>query len=422
MDLYVERQCIDSMKGGDSKKFLLLFEANFQDIYKYVARRVADRQEVEKIVRLTFLDALGQIRSTPTDVGYVIWLYSLAKPRIWDYIAKASFPGQQGLITVSGEGKESDDGIVEKVDKMVKKLSLEEREILRLKFFEEVADGDLITILGIEEGKLGPKIYRVLKRAHFLLFGEDDEKKKVYFGKLSGLFERVRKLEKIDVPEVLKLSLKADFTNRIERKNFAINGKIVKEKKEKPPFEVKGGGEVPKGSNDPAKIFVEAVKEMKEEEKEERDRQKHRLEKRENAYDFIDKWKGVLVLVPVVLFIWIIVLVGMTLWGILDGGVKRGYVNTCEIEVEYDGKMSDSVHRSIDKGITNRICDYFEVREMNVVYAKTAAKAGSPPGRDKQAGDVFVEVDVPGWLLEYRFARKNDEWRIKKYARTPDSN
>ncbi|MFH1533638.1 MAG: hypothetical protein ABID64_01795 [Nitrospirota bacterium] len=406
MDLYVERQCIDNMKGGDSKQFLLLFEANFKDVHKYVARRVADRQEVEKIVRLTFLDALGQIRSTPTDVGYVIWLYSLAKPRVWDYIAKSSFPGQLGLITVSGKGKEGDDNIVEKVDKMMKKLSLEEREILRLKFFEEVADGDLITILGLEEGKLGPKIYRVLKRAHFLLFGEDKEKKKVYFGKLSGLFENVRKLEVIELPEVLKLSLKADFTNRIERKNFAINGEVVKEKE--PFVAVKEDAEAPQGSNDPAKVFVEAVKEMREEEEEERVKQQEKLERQEKAYDFIDKWKGVLVLIPIVLFIWIIVLVVMSLWGFFDKGVKRGYVNTCEVEVEYDGEMSDSVRRSIDRGITNRICDYFEVQEMSIAYGGT--------------GDVFVEVDVTDWLLEYRFARKNGEWRIKKYARTPDSN
>lgn len=401
MDLYAERQCIDNMKGGDTKQFLLLFEANFRDVYKYVARRVAERQEVEKIVRLTFLDALGQIQNTPTDVGYLIWLYSLAKPRVWDYIAKSSFPGQQGLIMVSGKAEEGDDDIVEKVDKMMKKLSLEEREILRLKFFEEVADGDLITILGIEEGKLGPKIYRVLKRAHFLLFGEDEEKKKVYFGRLSGLFEKVRKLEEIEVPEVLKLSLKSDFMNRIERKNFAINGEVVSEKKAKEPFKVKEKGAAPKGSNDPAKVFVEAVQEMKEEEQ-------RKVERMERTHDFIDKWKGVLVLIPIVLFIWIVVLVAMQLWGFLGGEVERGYVNTCEIEVSYDGDMSDSVRRSIDEGITNRICDYFEVREMVIVYSET--------------GDVFVEVDVPDWLLEYRFVRKNGEWRIKKYARTLDSN
>jgi hypothetical protein len=56
--------------------------------------------------------------------------------------------------------------------------------------------------LGIEDGTIGPKIYRVLKRAHFLLFGESDERQGVYFGELSGFLARMRDLEYIDVPEV----------------------------------------------------------------------------------------------------------------------------------------------------------------------------------------------------------------------------
>ena len=403
MDLYVEKQCVDKMRGGSAKQFLLLYDANFVDVYKYVARRVSDRAKVEKIVRLTFLDALGQIGNTPTDVSYLIWLYSLAKPRVWDYIARGSASGQSGLVTPFDLEKKENEEVVRRVDKMMKKLSLEEWEILRLKFFEEVADGDLITVLGIEEGKVGKRIYQVLKRAHFLLFGEEEGKKKVYFGKLSGLFEKVRRLEEVEVPEILKLSLKADFTNRIERKNFAIVGEIVEEKK---PFEIKEKP-VGKGSNDPAKIFVEAAREMKEEEAEKRVRQQEDLDRRERTYDIVDRWKGVVALVPVVLFVWIVLFVVLN-FGDFFGGVKRGYSNSCEVEVDFDGDFSDGVRRSVDVGITNRICEHFEVSEMQVVYV--------------DGGVVNVEVDVVDWFLEYEFVRKDNEWRIQKYARTSYSN
>ncbi len=403
MDLYVEKQCVDKMKGGDGKQFLSLLDANFVDVYMYVARRVGDRAEVEKIVRLTFLDALGQIGNTPTDVSYLIWLYSLAKPRVWDYIAKGSASGQSGLVTPFDLEKKENEEVVGRVDKMMKKLSLEEWEILRLKFFEEVADGDLIAVLGIEEGKVGKRIYQVLKRAHFLLFGEEEGRKKVYFGKLSGLFEKVRRLEEVEVPEVLKLSLKADFTNRIERKNFAIAGEVVEEKK---PFKVKEKL-VGKGSNDPAKIFVEAVKEMKEKEVEKRMRQQDELDRRERTYDFLDRWKGVFALIPLVLFVWIVIFVVLH-FGDFIGGVERGYPNSCEIAVDFDGDFSDGVRRGVDVGITNRICDYFEVSEMQIVYV------------DERT--VNVEVDVIDWFLEYEFVRKDNEWRIQKYARTPYSN
>ena len=131
MDLYVERQCVDKMKGGNAKQFLLLFDASFRDVYKYVARRVGDRAESEKIVRLTFLDALGQIGNTPTDVSYLTWLYSLAKPRVWDRIAKESISRQRGLVTPFDLEKKENEEVVGKIDKTMKKMSLEEQEILR---------------------------------------------------------------------------------------------------------------------------------------------------------------------------------------------------------------------------------------------------------------------------------------------------
>ena len=157
MDIYVERQCVEQIKSGDSKQFLLLFDANFGDLYKYVARRVFESEERENIMRLTFLDALGQVKSMPTDSNFFVWLCSLAKPRVWEYMNKSSFPEKQGLISASEETVDSENEGLEKVKKMMNKLSLEEREILRLKFFEEFTDGDVMTILGMQEGVIGPK-------------------------------------------------------------------------------------------------------------------------------------------------------------------------------------------------------------------------------------------------------------------------
>jgi RNA polymerase sigma-70 factor (ECF subfamily) len=408
MDLYVEKQCVDGMKSGDLRQFLTLFEANFEPFYKYVARRVSESNEVERIVRLTFLDALGQIQNTPSDVSYLTWLYSLAKPRVWDYVDRVSFPGKLGLISVSAED-ENDEGrkqLMGKVDKMMKKLSLEEREILRLKFFEEVADGELITILGLEEGTVGAKIYRVLKRAHFLLFGESEDRQGVYFGELSGLFERIRRMESIEVPEVFKISLRADLNGRLDKKDFAIKGELVDEKSfSRRKKVVKEGAS---GSTDPAKIFVEAVKEMKEEEEAERIKQKVKIERREKFYDFVDKWKSVFALVPLVLFIWV---VGVLIFnfGVFSFKVERGFPTTCEVEVSFEGEFSDSEKRGVTSGVADRICDRFEVYSLNLTRVEP---------------DVLnVQVDVSGWFLEYRFIQKQPkDWRINKYARTPDSN
>jgi len=406
MDLHVERQCIDAMKAGETRQFLLLFDANFEAVYKYVARRVAEKAEVERIVRMTFLDALGQVENTPTDIGYSVWLYTLARPRAWEYIAKESRPGKSGLISVDDKKQG------EKVDKMLQKLSMEEREIMRLKFFEEVTDGDVMTILDIKEGEVGTKIYRVLKRAHLLLFGESDDSQGVYFGELSGLFEKLRIREVFENLEVLKLSVKADVRSRIDRRDFAIEGKIVEEAKEDPissPFKEPVGPPVmPKesvGSNDPAKIFVDAARGMGKEEIEQTVKEYREKKRTEQKHDLVDSWKRIFIGLPVVVFLLVLLFVG---WNLLDhfDRVYRGYPTICESGVDFGEGFFDNEKRSLNKEVSNALCENFEVNE--ILYEKEEK--------------IEVAVDVSNWKLEYTFEKRNNIWAIQRYARTPYSN
>ena len=403
MDIHVEKQCVDQMKNGNARQFLMLFDAYFLDLYKYVARRVGHGEDTELIVRLTFLDALGQIQNTPVDTGYLIWLYNLAKPRIFDYLSRASFPEKRGIIDANAVSEVAEKG---QADNMFQKLSLEEREIIRLKFFEEVTDGDVMVILGETEGTIGARIYRVFKRAHLLLFGESDARQGVYFGELSGFLSRVRNLENIVVSEAFKLSLRMDISQRIDRRDFAIDVNPEDESSQTPPFMTKD--KVKTGSNDLAKIFVDAVKEMKEEEKIKALEDQLRGERMEKLYDVFDRFKGVLLGFPaVVLAVVIGIFVYKYAWMENVGEfnkIKRGYLTSCDISVVYIGNFSDAEKRKINNGVSNRLCGHFIVN--NLVIRR---------GGD---GAVRVALKIPDWFLKYKFAKKVEEWRVKEYART----
>lgn len=309
MDLYVEKQCVSQMKAGNSRQFLMLFDAVFDDVYKYVARRVDSPADIRKIVRLTFLDALGQIQNTPEDSGYLVWAYSLAFPRVSDSIAKASFSGAGTQEEVEGRSAEDSD-VVHMTEKVIKKMTLEEREIVRLKFFEQVSDGDVMTVLGLSEESVGIKIYRVLKRLHFLLFGDNRTKTGVYFGDVSGLFEKARTLEQIEIQDIFKLELRTTISNKIDRQDFALDAEVIADKEvrseerrdsvnpfDEPVFGDDGVVEIKPekdilsvGSDDPAKVFVKASQEMTaddwadlEKEKQEKIRKIEEQELREEA-------------------------------------------------------------------------------------------------------------------------------------------
>ncbi|MFC1615702.1 RNA polymerase sigma factor [Patescibacteria group bacterium] len=420
MDTYVERQCIDKMKNGDLKQFLLLFDSNFANVYRYIYRRVSNEEEAEKMTRFTFLDALGRVQDTTEDHSYIVWLLTIAKKRVWDYLSKSNYLQENvdGFLQPTEETSDGDQEFIKRANKMFGKLSLEEREILRLKFFEEMSDADVKAILGYEQEDIGSKIYRVLKRAHFLLFGESQESQGIYFGELSGFLARIKDLEKIDVKEAFRLNLRMDLEQRIEKRDFAIDAELIQEGvAEELNTKLENAPEEATGSDDPAKVFVQAVQDMKEDEEREREKERKRLERKEKALDLFDRWRGALTAIPVIL---LLLIVGVLLWNFVDFDdiinfsgdgdlVVRGIPTTsCDIEVIYEGEFSDTELRGISNGISNRVCDYFDVEDLKITRI--------------DQGTVEVDLDVTDWLIHYKFVQKIDDWRIKHYARTANSD
>jgi RNA polymerase sigma-70 factor, ECF subfamily len=434
MDLHVEKQYLEQIKEGKLEKFLFLYDEYFDYVYKYVLRRVGDFSEVEKMVKLTFLDALTKVQETSTESNYLVFLYGAAKDRVWNYLNEVSRGNNQGLIVSFGRGSEDlgveNQEVLKQAEKMFGKLSLEESEILRLKFFEDLADYDVNLVLGGKQETIGPKMYRVLKRVHFLLFGESDNKQGVYFGELSGFMSRVKELEYIDVPTGLKLNFRAELLDRIQRKEGAVEGEVetvVEEPVVEPivdeapssPFnaakepvaEVKPVKQkiTEVGSDDPAKIFVEAVSEMKEEEalkKVVENVEEDDLEQKEAFFEIFDKWKVVFAIIPIILFVVVVVFVVFSIFA--DGRIKRGIPTNCELAVNFEGEYSFSEKRDINEGINDGLCDHF-------VEIERLAVSG-------ELKDLNVELDDKDWLREYKYAQKNDIWYIKYYAKTPNSD
>jgi RNA polymerase sigma-70 factor, ECF subfamily len=411
MDSYVESQCVEKMKEGDPRQFLALFDAYFIEVYKYVVRRVGGGGHAEEIVRQTFLDALGQIQNTPENLSYAVWLYSLARIRVFDYIEENGFPSVQGVITTIEASEDAGLGedLVKKAEKMFGKLSLEEREILRLKFFEEVSDADVMAVLGMEDGAIGPQIYRVLKRAHFLLFGESQGGQGVYFGEISGFLGRLRKIEQIEEPIILNQTLRGEVSGKIDRRDFAIDVEaedILGKKKKR--FD-EDSADAPKGSNDPAKIFVEAVKEMRAEEEEQRLKAQMKEERKECLCEFLEKWRLAFSLIPAAIFSVVLLFIAFSIfnfWGSEDS-IERGFPTVCEVPVEFGESFADGEIRDINRRVSDRICAHFIVGVLKIT------KSGS---------GITVFVDSEDWLMEYGFVKKDKDWRIKRYVRTPHSD
>lgn len=410
MDLYVEKQCVERLVAGETRQFLNLFDANFGEVFKYLKRRINDDSEVERILRFTFLEALSLYKESPKDTAYCVWLFSLARKRVLSYLEKSRdfrFDFSSILKKTSNEGQEKD---VSKVLSMFSKLTLEEAEIIKLKFFEQVADSDIMVILGLDPETVGARIYRVLKRAHFLLFGEGDENQGVYFGELSGMLAAFMEFEKISIPEALRLGFKAQLSAKIDNSELILDPELIKEMKKNEENRQNRQNLIKnnmnKGSNDPAKVFVNAANSMNEQEKQkvyseyqvkkqfEEDEAIRKEMKRDEFWEMIDSIKGVLIFVPVMIFV--LVLSGILLY-------KYWPFGGCDFVVAYSEDLTKEEISDLKKKVANPICKYYDDVSDMAITRLTDDKV-----------DVFVERE--NLNLKYIFdTRGTKNWYVKKY-------
>ncbi len=171
-----ENKVVEEAKK-DPERFVLLYERYFDSIYRYVYRRVNDEEMVQDLVSQTFYDALKnignyQFRGYP----FSAWLYKIAHNNVLKWY-RSNGRNQKVDLEEIVELR-SDEDVVEivnqsadraKILQAMEVLELEEKEILRLKYFEGVSNLEIAQIMGITANNVGVKLFRALKRMKQLL-------------------------------------------------------------------------------------------------------------------------------------------------------------------------------------------------------------------------------------------------------------
>lgn len=154
------------------ERFAELYDKYVEQIYRYVYRRVSDQQTAEDLVSQTFFDALSHLNSYEFR-GYPFssWLYKIAHNNVLKWYRATSRVQSLDLEEIAGL-KGNDDVVKgeiwreekEQVLKVLNCLAFEERELIRLKYFEDVSNMEIAQIMGITANNVGVKLYRALKK------------------------------------------------------------------------------------------------------------------------------------------------------------------------------------------------------------------------------------------------------------------
>lgn len=158
-------------------RFAELYDKYVEQIYRYVYRRVSDQQTAEDLVSQTFYDALSHLKSYESR-GYPFsaWLYKIAHNNVLKWYRTHSRIQKVDLEEIA-ELKDNTDLVedhnleLEKkgVKDLLEKLDFEDKELIRLKYFEEVSNIEIGQIMGITANNVGVKLYRALKKLKQLM-------------------------------------------------------------------------------------------------------------------------------------------------------------------------------------------------------------------------------------------------------------
>jgi len=176
----------------DPTAFAALYDRYVERIYAYVARQVEDTAVAQDVTAATFEKALRHIRRyRPGETGLAPWLYTIARHEIAQHYRRSRFAvpwrGRDGDGEDEPPPAKSHDGRpIESLllagerdgalHAALRRLSAADRDLLTLRFLEELPTEDVAAILGCSRANVYVRLHRALARLRGQLERADEAK------------------------------------------------------------------------------------------------------------------------------------------------------------------------------------------------------------------------------------------------------
>ena len=165
-----EEHLIEKAKSGDKEAFGVLYKTYFPRIYRYCRANIYRDDLASDICQETFMKVW---KALPTfnkraNGTFQAFVYKVARNIIIDLSRKK----KEFSLTFYEDIQTEDDLIekmhrsesIDKVKKVLAKLSEKDRQILILRYFEDMSHKDTAKVIGIREGALRVRTIRLLKK------------------------------------------------------------------------------------------------------------------------------------------------------------------------------------------------------------------------------------------------------------------
>lgn len=157
--------------NGDRQAFIIIVEAFQQPIFTYCWRMLNNRQEAEDAVQEVLVKAFQKLHTYRPDTSLQAWLYKMAYHHCLNILRRARllqklalWPVADHELSSSAEEEAEKQIFSEPLEKALHNLSIEERNLIVLRIFEERTFAEIGRILNKTEDAVKKRYQRALAK------------------------------------------------------------------------------------------------------------------------------------------------------------------------------------------------------------------------------------------------------------------
>lgn len=167
--------------GGDEDAFAQLYRATLPIVWGNLYGRCGDRALAEDLASDAYMRAMRAVgRFEGGSREFLAWVLTIARNRFYDHVKSGrvrwevvvdEMPVRPGLHDPENEVLEGVEGDV--LRKALEQLTVEQQEVVHLRFFQGLPIADVAEITGRKEGAIKALQHRALRSLARVLEGED---------------------------------------------------------------------------------------------------------------------------------------------------------------------------------------------------------------------------------------------------------
>lgn len=168
-------QLIQQAQKGNKEAYGRIYKIYYGKIFRYCRINLPSEETAEDLAQETFFKAWRSIQTFSAYDGssFQAFLFRIARNAIIDLSRKKKeLPLDTALEIQSNDDVETEldrKGEIEKVQKALSKLEEDDKQLVILRFFEEMSNKDIAEVVSSNEGAVRVKLHRILKKLRGLL-------------------------------------------------------------------------------------------------------------------------------------------------------------------------------------------------------------------------------------------------------------